>query len=49
VLTLTGVMEWRDLALGLKNCVYGLVNLALGQSKFILEIQISVMPNKTLP
>jgi hypothetical protein len=29
VLTLTGGMEWSDLALGSMSCVYGLVNLVL--------------------
>jgi hypothetical protein len=46
---LTGGMEWRDLALGSTNCVYGLVNLTLGQSEFILGIQRSAAPNKPLP
>jgi hypothetical protein len=45
---LTGGMEWRDLALGSTNWVYGLVNPMLGQSKFILGIQRSTMPNKPL-
>ena len=46
---LTGGMEWRDLVLGSMNCVYGLVNLILGQSEFILGIQRSAAPNKPLP
>jgi hypothetical protein len=42
----TGGMEWRDLALGSMNCVYGLVNLTLGQSEFILGIQRLLVLNK---
>ena len=46
---LTGGMEWRDLALGSTNWVYGLVNLKLEQSEFILGIQRSKALNKPLP
>jgi hypothetical protein len=46
---LTGGMEWRDLALGSMNCVYGLVNLTLGKTEFILGIQRSMAPNNPLP
>jgi hypothetical protein len=45
----SGGVEWRDLALGSMNWVYGLVNLTLGQSEFILGIQRSAVPNKPLP
>ena len=41
--------DWWNGVLGSTNCVYGLVNLTLGQSEFILGIQRSAAPNKPLP